>query len=298
MDRTRRPGESNPGGFTLVELLVVIAIIGVLMAVLVPALRKARMASQQAVCTSNMRQWGVAYMLYANANKGSLPDDGEDGTPSAPIGEWDGRKVPPTRPYTGPLWINALPPLVQSKPYFQMQADNTAGTRPLPGAGASNLFVCPAADPATPARPSDPVQDGFFMLTGWSGEPMKEARKTYFCYVPSSKLDSGGRPVKLSALRPGSQVVLMTEKRMSPAEIPNAKGPDGENYFDKTLARIKSDWQRFAGRHNKGGNLLFADGHVSWFSNLQVAHPTGAKTRNDWNQPLNGIVWNVLQPAN
>lgn len=284
-------------GFTLVELLVVIGIIAMLMSVLLPALHKAREASRQTRCLSNLRQWGLAYQMYANANKGALPDDGEDGTPASPVGEWDGRPAAPTRPNLGPLWFAVLPPLVNAKPYHELQALDASGQQRLPGAGDNNLFVCPSSSPAVPARPSDPVLDGYFLLDGWVGEPRKETRKTFFCYVPNSKIDTGARAYKLSQLRPGSQVVLLVEKRTRPAEIPNAKGPDGENYFDKTLARAKADWQRFAGRHRNGGNLLFADGHAQWFSNLQIAHPPGAKKRNDWNQP--GLaIWNPFQPAN
>lgn len=59
--------------FTLIELLVVIAIIAMLMAVLLPSLRAARMLAQRTVSSSNMRQLGVAITLYANDYKGRFP---------------------------------------------------------------------------------------------------------------------------------------------------------------------------------------------------------------------------------
>ena len=57
-------------GFTLIELLVVIAIIGILSAILLPALGKAKSAAQRADCTSNLRQLALGTQLYADENSG------------------------------------------------------------------------------------------------------------------------------------------------------------------------------------------------------------------------------------
>ena len=68
----RRPSH----GFTLVELLVVIGIIALLISILMPALSKVRQQALKVQCASNLRQWGMAYTQYGNANKGSFPYNG------------------------------------------------------------------------------------------------------------------------------------------------------------------------------------------------------------------------------
>lgn len=64
------------GAFTLVELLVVIGIVATLIAMLLPALAKARQSAQQVRCASNLRSIGQAITLFANQNDGRSPGGG------------------------------------------------------------------------------------------------------------------------------------------------------------------------------------------------------------------------------
>lgn len=75
-------------GFIIIELLVVISIIALLVAMLLPALGKARQAARASTCSSNMRQLGVWGVTYCTDNNGILPNNANEylGSPPTSLG--------------------------------------------------------------------------------------------------------------------------------------------------------------------------------------------------------------------
>jgi prepilin-type N-terminal cleavage/methylation domain-containing protein len=131
---------ATPGGFTLVELLVVIAIIGVLVALLLPAVQAAREAARRTQCSNNLRNIGLALLNHADGKK-RLPA----ATQFRP-----GRPGPPTGPGAngpGGTWVVQILPFIEQQALYRMfdhtKASNHANNARAVGVSLSWL-ICPS----------------------------------------------------------------------------------------------------------------------------------------------------------
>jgi prepilin-type N-terminal cleavage/methylation domain-containing protein/prepilin-type processing-associated H-X9-DG protein len=133
-------GRSLRSAFTLVELLVVIAIIGVLIALLLPAVQSAREAARRMQCANNLKQYGLAYHVYMDTHK--------VGPIEIPAFDFDEAK--PTTIRTGKGWIVSVLPQMEQQTVFD-QFDLSGGHyHPGQSAGVGNPRNAPLWRTALP----------------------------------------------------------------------------------------------------------------------------------------------------
>ena len=134
--------------FTLVELLVVIAIIGVLVALLLPAVQAAREAARRSQCSNNLKQLGVAALLHESA-KGSLPkgvhvwDLNGSGTHGPASFGWGGLILPYIEQVNLGVQYKAIP----NYPNYNWETATGPGGQPKAGElskTALSVFMCPS----------------------------------------------------------------------------------------------------------------------------------------------------------
>lgn len=131
-DRARR-------AFTLVELLVVIAIIGVLVALLLPAVQAARESARRAQCLNNLKQISLAFQLHADSHE-IYPDGGLDQWSKRLPLEKKGER-PSVAPLQGWGWAYQILPFVERQALWEMPRDRVVMSTPV------ETYFCPSRRP-------------------------------------------------------------------------------------------------------------------------------------------------------
>jgi prepilin-type N-terminal cleavage/methylation domain-containing protein/prepilin-type processing-associated H-X9-DG protein len=237
----RRDGISRSPrlGFTLIELLVVIAIIAILAGLLLPALAHAKEKGRRTACLSNMRQVGIATMLYT--------DEHRDFLPYGYAYTWPGQKEL--------YWWQDL-----CRPYINSES----------------VYSCPSARPhATwndlrpPGAPKPLVKDYLCIAQGGS---YPETGRSQWVGANGPFINNWGNPSRsISEIKEPSATIAICDGRTNVFEIWRLEQVDawfnagyGPAYFDSGPDQNHKDEGHVSKRHSKGFMSTFCDGHAEF----------------------------------
>lgn len=237
--RERPRAESARPGFTLIETLVVMSILGLLIALLLPAVQSAREASRRMSCANNLKQIGLAAHSYHSA-VGCLPmgrsfwSDPATYTPSAPCASWEIDKG----------YLVGLLPYLEQAPLYN-SINHSQSVFKLENltifSAVVSTYVCPSDSDAVQARPGYPdATYGLEPSLDWM-KPLAMASTSYCgargdglsgwkpderCQIPpNAKAWSNGSitedaPIRLSSITDGASTTMLVVERAITASRP------------------------------------------------------------------------------
>jgi len=228
--------------FTLVELLVVIAIIAILSALLLPSLSKAKEKSRRAVCSSNLRQFGLGFTMYANDNPGNLPETVETG------GNY-------RQPGLVCILKEDFPTYLNGESLFPYVSGFRLIDRPARKVEVTGIWWCPSMFPRTPEAVQAEINSwGLFSF-----------HYSYFARVEKWKASQATRPQDLTERELKADRLLMSDQLTHwhvTAGYTYSHGLSGARSADPAYNRMEIG----APNNMAGLNQLFGDGRVNWKS--------------------------------
>jgi prepilin-type N-terminal cleavage/methylation domain-containing protein/prepilin-type processing-associated H-X9-DG protein len=249
--------------FTLVELLVVVAIIGVLVALLLPAVQAARESARRSQCQSNLRQIGIALQAYHDVHK------------QLPVGCVE-KRLPKTKPNGRQLaWSAEILPQLEEAPLWE-RIDFTAAYDSTQNARAAativSVYLCPSTNRLMVGREGNVVRNPAAPPTnGFVGAAIDYGG--VYGAGQTSPSDNGvflyDRVVKLSDITDGTSHTLAVAEdsgRGWPA-IGDLNGEwiNGENIYDLGSINLYQDNEIWSD-HPGGAMVAWCDGGVSFLA--------------------------------